>query len=188
MTGSKKEAPSSVKDKKKPRRDYSSASSAPRDSPLPRGRRKSQSSRYPCEICGELYSRVDNMRVHQRMHSGEKPYKCKYCGQPFRWAGALRSHEASHVRSQSSILGASASASGIKTELGTGHSDKSRSGKRASNSGGYTGSHDNQRKERNDPRQHYRRPHQSGSSVIVSEVDPGVRDFDLQPWHKVLDD
>lgn len=187
MTGNRRESQKSGSDKKKPRRDFPSASSA-RDTPLPRGRRKSQSSRYPCEICGELYSRIDNMRVHQRMHSGEKPYKCKYCGQPFRWAGALRSHEASHVRSQSTNLRNSASSSGVKTEHGTGHSDKSRSGKRVSGSGSYSGSHEKQRKERNESHPHYHRSHQTGSAVIVSEVDPGVRDFELQPWHKVLDD
>lgn len=61
-----------------------------------RSRRKSANSTYPCLQCGELYSRPDNLRVHQRMHSGAMPYRCKYCQQPFRWMGALRSHENSH--------------------------------------------------------------------------------------------
>lgn len=63
-----------------------------------RGRRRSSNSTLPCPTCGELYSRRDNLRVHQRVHSGEKPFKCEYCGARFRWVGVLRTHEATHRR------------------------------------------------------------------------------------------
>lgn len=58
-----------------------------------RGRRTSPNSNLQCDICGQFYSRRDNLRVHQRVHSGEKPYKCGQCGIRFRWLGALRTHE-----------------------------------------------------------------------------------------------
>lgn len=61
-----------------------------------RGRRRSSNSTIPCPVCGELYSRKDNLRVHQRIHSGEKPFKCNECDSSFRWAGVLRAHQAVH--------------------------------------------------------------------------------------------
>lgn len=63
-----------------------------------RGRRTSSNSSIPCKICHQLYSRKDNLRAHQRVHSGEKPYSCSECSVQFRWLGALRSHQASHRR------------------------------------------------------------------------------------------
>lgn len=63
-----------------------------------RGRRRSSNSTLPCSICGELYSRRDNLKVHQRVHSGEKPFQCEECGAKFRWVGVLRTHQATHRR------------------------------------------------------------------------------------------
>lgn len=60
---------------------------------------KSSSRReHRCHTCDRVFSRSDNLRTHQRLHSGERPFDCKYCGQSFRWVGALRTHEAKHVR------------------------------------------------------------------------------------------
>lgn len=63
-----------------------------------KGRRISPNSKLLCEICNQAYSRRDNLRVHQRMHSGETPFKCHFCGQRFRWVGAFRIHEKNHIR------------------------------------------------------------------------------------------
>eukprot|EP00178_Gracilaria_changii_P018940 TRINITY_DN54_c0_g1_i1.p1 TRINITY_DN54_c0_g1~~TRINITY_DN54_c0_g1_i1.p1 ORF type:complete len:342 (+),score=96.45 TRINITY_DN54_c0_g1_i1:11369-12394(+) len=63
-----------------------------------RGRRTAPNSNLQCHICLQFYSRRDNLRVHQRVHTGERPFSCRYCSQPFRWQGALKNHESIHVR------------------------------------------------------------------------------------------
>lgn len=68
------------------------------------GRRRSPNSILRCDICNELYSRKDNLRAHQRVHSGEKPFKCSYCGIYFRWMGAWRSHESLHKRRHHNLM------------------------------------------------------------------------------------
>lgn len=60
--------------------------------PLTRGRRAVGSARHPCHICGRYYSRKDNLRVHQRIHSGEMPYRCNDCGKRFRWQSTWQAH------------------------------------------------------------------------------------------------
>lgn len=170
-------------------RSTSSRSSARNHKPghesTQRGRRKSASSTFPCDICGELYSRLDNLRVHQRMHSGEMPFKCKFCSRPFRWAGALRSHEANHARS-----------TGISENIGDvqslpGSSKPSGSSKRAvssSRSSGSSATEAQRRSARKRQSTHQNLFDPSGASVTVSEVDPGIRDYGQWPWHDVLDD
>lgn len=55
--------------------------------------RNAATSTFVCSVCNQRYSRKDNLRAHQRIHSGEKPYKCDDCGVKFRWLGALKNHK-----------------------------------------------------------------------------------------------
>lgn len=49
-----------------------------------------------CKTCHKKFSRSDNLRTHQRIHTGEMPFPCRFCGQKFRWVSARSNHEDLH--------------------------------------------------------------------------------------------
>ncbi|KAJ8370155.1 hypothetical protein SKAU_G00101830 [Synaphobranchus kaupii] len=54
---------------------------------------------YLCSACGKAFRRMDHLRRHQSMHSGEKPFRCSSCDKRFSLHRSQEAHER-HCRGQ----------------------------------------------------------------------------------------
>lgn len=45
-----------------------------------------------CEFCGKTFATPSAVRIHNRVHTGEKPHRCSFCGKGFTQKSNLRSH------------------------------------------------------------------------------------------------
>ena len=61
-----------------------------------RHQKKSPKS-HRCNFCQKIYSRQSALKIHMRIHTGERPYSCADCKRAFNQAGGLKTHTRLHT-------------------------------------------------------------------------------------------
>ncbi|XP_029381574.1 zinc finger protein 281-like [Echeneis naucrates] len=52
--------------------------------------------RFICSVCKKTYATSQNLEVHMRIHTGERPFSCSQCGKKFTQSAHLKSHLSVH--------------------------------------------------------------------------------------------
>ncbi|XP_029594638.1 zinc finger protein 572 isoform X2 [Salmo trutta] len=53
--------------------------------------------RNPCSHLRKSFTKLGNLKIHKRIHSGEKPHHCSHCGKSFTQLGSLKRHKKTYT-------------------------------------------------------------------------------------------
>ncbi|KAM8878336.1 uncharacterized protein AB9W97_014231 [Spinachia spinachia] len=62
-------------------------------------------SPFRCTVCHREFNRMENLKTHLRIHTGERPYTCTVCSKSFRHSGALTRHFRIHTGEKPYVCG-----------------------------------------------------------------------------------
>uniref|UniRef100_A0A1A7WTV0 Zinc finger, FYVE domain containing 27 n=1 Tax=Iconisemion striatum TaxID=60296 RepID=A0A1A7WTV0_9TELE len=62
-------------------------------------------SPFRCTVCNREFNRLENLKTHLRIHTGERPYTCSVCSKCFRHSGALTRHFRIHTGEKPYVCG-----------------------------------------------------------------------------------
>lgn len=53
--------------------------------------------KHRCQECGKTFAQSGELKLHERIHNGERPFKCTVCGKTYKTASLRTAHMDSHI-------------------------------------------------------------------------------------------